>query len=311
MRKPLYIYSSSNFYHAVEDTLPSLKPILFAASGQKIRRIDRLTQLALIGSFQCQSTYEFAENTGLYMSSIYGSLNNTAAVLAEIYQEGQLPRPLNFINTVSNAACFYLAQYLGLSSNNQFVSRDHFTLEAGLKLASLDLEIGNVEAALVGVVCEVGENLTVHRQRFQIKQQYDLAEGSHWLYVAHHLDNATAIAKISHVAEPLNEQELDAYLLSEVGRHDVSTKMGFGDAVTIAQKEKLRQTLAVQEASYASQQWRHEFTTALQICGFLEACKIQSTPDRFIYLDTDRHQRWSVIVLDQSPQALDIARAVF
>lgn len=298
MRKPLYIYSSSNFYHAVEDALPSLKPILFAASGKKIRRIDRLTQLALIGSFQCKSTYELAKNTGLYMSSIYGSLNNTAAVLADIYQEGQLPRPLNFINTVSNAACFYLAQQLGLFSNNQFVTRDHFTLEAGLKLASLDLEMGNVEAALVGVVCEVGENLAIHRQRFQTKQQYCLAEGSHWLYLAHHLDNAKAIAKISHIAEPLSEQERDAYLLSVIDKNNISVKIGFGEAVTTTEKEKLLQTLAVEEISYTPNQLRHEFTTALQVCGFLEACKIQSAPNRFIYLDTDEHQRWSVMVLD-------------
>ncbi len=299
MLKPLYIYSSSNFHHKIERELPALKPTLLKVSGKKIRRIDRLTQLALIGAFQCKPSYEFSANTGLYMSSIYGSLNNTAQVLAEIYQAGELPRPSIFMNTVSNAACFYLAKYFGLLTNNQFVTRDHFTLEAALKLASLDLEIGNVEAALVGVVCEVGEDLNVHRQRFQINEKYCLAEGSHWLYLAHHRNDAQAIAKITHIAEPLSKQELDAYLVSNIGESHVSTKIGFGDAVTTVQQEKLLRLLATQKTGYAPHHLRHEFTTALHLCGFLEACKTLSALKRFIYLDTDGQQRWSIIVLDR------------
>ncbi|MBL4852063.1 MAG: hypothetical protein JKY90_07265 [Gammaproteobacteria bacterium] len=299
MFKPLYIYSSSNFHHKVERELPALKSVLLEASGKKIRRIDRLTQLALIGSFQCKPSDGFAKNTGLYMSSIYGSLNNTAKVLAEIYQAGQLPGPSIFINTVSNAACFYLAQQFGLLANNQFVTRDHFTLEAALKLASLDLEIGNVTTALVGVVCEVGEDLDVHRQRFQINEKYCLAEGSHWLYLAHRRDGTQAIAEITHIAEPLSEQERDAYFLSKMGENHPSTKIGFGNAVTTTQQEKILQSLAAQKASYAPHHLRHEFTTALHICGFLESCKTQTAPKRFIYLDTDGQQRWSIIVLDR------------
>lgn len=303
MRKPLYIYSFSNFYHAVEDELPLLKPILLAASGKKIRRIDRLTQLALIGSFQCKSNFALPEKTGLYMSSIYGSINNTCSVLTDIYQHGQLPRPLNFINTVSNAACFYLAEQLGLLANNQFITRDHFTLEAAIKLASIDLEIGNVDAALVGMVCEVGEDLEIHRQRFNFNKKYKLAEGSHWLYLAHSLStdsNSQPLAKITHITEPLAESMLADYVQSVIADSSQTTEIVFGDAVLPTQQQTLLQYLKTSATHYAPSELRHEFLTALQVCGFLESCNTHHTHKQFIHIDTDKDNHWSVIVIESA-----------
>ena len=302
MRKPLFIYSSSNYCHAVEQQIPSLKPILLKACGKKIRRIDRLTQLALIGSFHCKATIELPARTGLYMSSIYGSLNNMAGVLSEIYQDGEFPRPLNFIHAVSNTACFYLADQLGLLANNQFVSRDHFTLEAGLKLASLDLELGNVEAAMVGLVCEVGENLGIHRQRFHIDPSIALGEGSHWLYLAHHLGNQQAIAKITHIEEPIRNGELQPFLRSLL--HSVlndlptPTTIGFSDSIDNDQRQRLLQNMDIPMADYTPQKLHHEFSSALNIGGFLETVKLDTSAKRFIHLDQDNHQRWSVIVIE-------------
>lgn len=316
MRKPLYIYSSSNFCQGVEDELPSLKATLLDVCGKKIRRIDRLTQLALIGSFQCSSGFQLPERTGLYLSSIYGSLNNTGNVLREIYQNGQLPRPLSFINAVSNAACFYLAEQLGLLANNQFVSRDHFSFEAALKLASLDLELDNVEAALVGVVCEVGENLAVHRQRFQIADQYTLAEGSHWLYLAHDLPGSRAIAKITHLVEPLTETELELYLQRVLTESSGLAVLGFSDAVVTTQQERLQKVLNLSARSYSTKNYstknygasyvpasalstiRHEFSTARNICSFLEI-EAEESPGCFIHLDTDANGRWSILVVEK------------
>jgi len=299
MHKPIYIYSSSNYHHAITNGLPSLNSTLKAISGTNIRRVDRLTQLALIGSFQCKSGIVFPKATGLYLSSIYGSISNTAAVLAEIYQHGQLPKPLNFINSVSNAACFYLAKHLGILANNQFVSRDYFTLEAALKLACIDLEIGNIEAALVGLVCEVDQNQKHHRQRLNIDQKYTLAEGSHWLYLSHHCEEMRALAKLTHVTEPIMGEDLNAYLESISTASTTLLKVGFSDAVGEVKKENILQELTAEEVSFISTPLRHEFTTALQICGFIEDCKTSPTPYRYLYIDTDGNNRWSIIGLEK------------
>lgn len=299
MYKPLYIYSSSNFCHGVKGELPSLKPVLLEVTGKKMRRIDRLTQLALIGSFQCKSGFELPEKTGLYLSSIYGSLNNTSSVLREIFQNAQLPRPLTFINSVSNAACFYLAEQLGLSANNQFVSRDHFSLEAGLKLARLDLENGNVQAALVGLVCEVGENLAIHRQRFQIEDQYTLAEGSHWLYLAHSLAAYEPVAKITHIAEPLSAGELNRQLQQLLLESRPPTALGFGSSVTKQQQEGLQQILNLFIINDEASSLKHEFSTAKNICSFLKNLNTEENIKRLIHIDTDGDAQWSVIVIEK------------
>ena len=301
MLKPLKIYSSSNYYHPVDGDLPELKSALFEASGKKIRRIDRLTQLALIGCFQCKSSFELSKNTGLYMSSIFGSINNTTKVLGEIYQERQCPSPLRFVNTVSNAACFYIAEQLGLFANNQFVTRDHFTLEAGVKLASLDLELGNVEAALVGVVCEVGADLNVHRERFQTDSNFTLAEASHWLYLAHDLNDGQGkeIATISDVKEPIDNGAIQDYLKSTIALSSVSTAIGFSDSIDVKHRCELLQSLNLQEANYKPTHIRHEFSTAINIGGFLETNRSE-TAKRFIHLDKNQRDQWSAIVLEKS-----------
>ena len=298
MHKPLYVYSSSNFHHAIKQELPALKPILLEASGKKIRRIDRLTQLALIGSFQCKPKNKLPEKTGLYMSSIFCSPNNSSDVLSDIYIKGQLPRPLNFINTVGNAACFYLSQQLGLSANNQFISRDYFALEAVLKHASIDLEIGNIDAAFVGIVSEADKNLDTYRARLHVDEKYQLAEGSHWLYLSHYRADANAIAKITHIIEPINEQDIINCLQSVTNENNMATQISFSDTVSTAQKEKIFKNYEATEASYAPEGLRHEFVTALHICGFLEACKIQASSERLIYLDTNNSDQWSMMVIE-------------
>lgn len=303
MSKPIYIYSSSNYFHAVEHEPPSLKDTLYEACGKKIRRIDRLTQLALIGGFQCKSQFNLSKDTGLYLSSIYGSLSNSARVLSEIYQEGRPPKPLNFINSVSNAACFYLSEQFGLHSINQFVTRENFTFEAGLKLACLDLEIGNITAALVGVVCEVGSDIETHRQRLNITPEFSLAEGSHWLYVAQHLDDADPLVEIVKLVEPLSEDSVVELLRSEADESSSNLTVSFSHRVDETFKKNILQQLNVNEQSFLPTELRHEFAAGFQLCGYVEHCKKASgrpqRKERLAYLDKDDNQRWSLVVLKQ------------
>lgn len=294
MPEPLRIYSASHFFHAVDEGLPALKPVLQQLCGKKIRRIDRFTQLALIGSFQCKGALQLPEQTGIYLSSIYGSLSNTATVLRDIYQQGELPRPLNFINTVSNTACFYLAEQLGLASCNQFVTRREFTVEAGLKLASLDLETGKVVAALVGVVSEAGARLDEHRSRLQIDHQYAIAEGSHWLYVAHDLPGHQPIAIITAIEEPLSAQMLLDSLQGHTAK--MTSQVAFGDRISHSERQALVSAMLVTEGAYVPARLRHEFTTAFHLHGYLQA---EAGAEQLLIIDKSERGLYSLLCVQR------------
>jgi hypothetical protein len=300
-QKPLLIYAASNFYHAVdsqspEQPLPQLKPILQQVCGKKIRRIDRFTQLALIGAFPCRPPQGLPTSTGVYMSSSYGAVNNTSKVLSEIYQQGQLPKPLNFINTVSNTACFYLSEQLALSASNQFVTSESFTLEAGLNIASIDLELGNITAALVGQVCEVDSNLDIHRQRLQLPPSMGLAEGSHWLLVAHQLAGQQALAEITLLKAPLSESELNSQLSALSVPAGLATEVSFADAIDAVQRACIVTAAGATEVQYAPVDLRHEYHTALQVQGFLAA---GNSAERFICIDKNKRGYYSMIVIEK------------
>lgn len=160
--------------------LEDLRPLLAGVCRERFRRIDRFTQLSLIGSGRCTQGIELPASTGLYISSGFGSIANTATVQQQIFVDRRVPKPLNFINTLSNSAGYYVARNLDLHSRNQFVGRDAAPTEAALQLATLDLALGNVECALVGVVDEASAPFEEHAQRLGVGNDVALAEGSHW-----------------------------------------------------------------------------------------------------------------------------------
>jgi len=160
--------------------LEDLKPLLAGVCRQRFRRIDRFTQLALLGSARCIRDRELLAATGLYISSGFGSIANTVKVQRQIMVDSGVPKPADFINTLSNSAGFYVARNLGLQSRNQFVGRDVAPLEAALQIATLDLEVGNVEQALVGVIDEIATPVEEHARRLGVVATAPLAEGSHW-----------------------------------------------------------------------------------------------------------------------------------
>jgi hypothetical protein len=294
MLKPFYIYRNSNFHHSVEGGLPSLKADIKKLCGKNIRRIDRFTQLSLIGSLQCKGNIILPDKTGIYLASKYGPLNNTSDVLSQIYQQGQIPKPINFINAVSNTACYYLAELLDLSASNQFVTSKEFSLAAGLKLASFDLEGGRVEAALVGLVCEVDKNLEFHRQRISLGDGNLLAEGSHWLYVAYDLPDQKPLAKVTTIAQPISEDELYGELNSLFSQQDQPISVGFSNTIKPEQRANILSKKSFIECDFSPLGLQHDFPDAFQIHGFLEQKKYK----QFIYIDKNANDFFSMIVIE-------------
>ena len=164
--------------------LDNLKPVVADYCRERFRRIDRFTQLALIGSGRCVAGRTLPPDTGLYIGSRFASLGNTTKVHEQMVGAGVVPKPANFINTLSNSAGYFVARNLGLGHRNLFVSRGDASLVAALQLAAMDMATGTVSSALIGAVDEAVLPLEDHRFRLGLTDDTPLGEGSHWLLTA-------------------------------------------------------------------------------------------------------------------------------
>lgn len=166
-----------------EDGLPELRKEVNTVCGERFRRIDRFIQLSLLGAARCAQMIKPDEQAGLYIGSRFAAVRNTIQVQEQMFVHGQIPKPANFINTLSNSAGYYVARNLKLQGKNIFVSRANASLEAALELARLDLQNGSIKQALIGVVDEGVPVQAHHCQRMGIPEDTALAEGSHWFLV--------------------------------------------------------------------------------------------------------------------------------
>jgi hypothetical protein len=180
---PLYIAAAADYLERIDDVAPpmDLKPFVAEAVGVPVRRIGRFIQLALIGAGRSAKAAQLSHDTAVYVGSGRGDLEVTIEVMQTLLRDGQAPKPLSFINTVSNAACYYVAQNLKVLGRSSFVCNRYFAFESVLQLAALDLESGSVRNALVGTVDVVVPPLADHRIRLGLSTQTDVVDASHWL----------------------------------------------------------------------------------------------------------------------------------
>ena len=184
------IRAGGDYYAEIHDAVPGaaaqspeLKALVTAAIGEPVRRIGRFIQLALIGAGRCVGGRALPADTGVYLASGRGDLEVTLDVMEQLFRHGQPPKPLTFINSVSNSACFYIARQFGLTGPSSFICNRYFGFESALQLALDDLAAGTVRSALVGSVDMVVAPLADHRRRLALDPGAPLAEGSHWLWL--------------------------------------------------------------------------------------------------------------------------------
>ncbi|MET0183631.1 MAG: beta-ketoacyl synthase N-terminal-like domain-containing protein [Caulobacterales bacterium] len=180
----IYLRGIGNYYAPVEDKPAELKALVKEATGDAVRRVGRFIQMALVGAGRCVAGRKLPPETGVYFTSGRGDLEVTIEVMEELFRDGHPPKPLNFINTVSNAACFYVAKQFGLHGRSTFLGNSFFSFETALQLAMLDLELGDVKSALVGSVDIVVPPVELHRRRLKIAPETPVAEGAHWLWLS-------------------------------------------------------------------------------------------------------------------------------
>jgi hypothetical protein len=79
------------------------------------------------------------------------------ALLDAVCVQQRQPKPFEFVNSVSNAAGFHVAQQLGLEGPNLFVGAGPRVWPQLQRLAALDLADGLVSQALLVVVEDLGD----------------------------------------------------------------------------------------------------------------------------------------------------------
>ena len=227
------VTSTGHVFNPLQDgaALPPLDAALKSVCREHFRRVDRFIQLALLGSGLCATGHRLAADCGLYMGSGLGPMANNIATQEQLIRDKELPKPFNFINTLGNSAGYYVARNLELHGQNQFVSRRGANFEAVLMAAWMDLHMGLVRQALVGVVEEATPPFAEHRRRQGLAEGRPVAEGSHWLLLE--VDAASGRSlELRHLATPV---ELDG-ALQAARRQGVATLPeyagAFHDSVT-------------------------------------------------------------------------------
>jgi hypothetical protein len=102
---------------------------------------------------------KFVFVTGGVVSSLGKGLAaaSMGALLEAVCVQHKQPKPFEFVNSVSNAAGFYIAQQLGIDGPNLFIGAGEQVWAQLQALANLDLQDGLVEQALLLVCNEHGD----------------------------------------------------------------------------------------------------------------------------------------------------------
>lgn len=290
---PLQIISSGNYYAPVATDPPELKALVKETVGTHVRRIGRFIQLALIGAGRCVAGHQLSPDTAVYLASGRGDLEVTLTVFEQLFREGQAPKPLSFINTVSNAACFYVAQQLQLASRSSFVCNRYFAFESALQLAQLDLERGQVKAALVGVVDVVVPPLGRHREHLEIADEVTPGEASHWLW----LGNAGALPATSDAIVAVEHRADRGALMGWLNTQALAadTAISGGQFLDDADLAAIQRELGIRECfDYRSARAYYDSQSGAVVSEFLERA---AAGRQLLHINADPRGRYSAFVV--------------
>jgi len=105
-----------------------IKEALKEATGKPFRRTDRFIQMVLLGAHRAVGDTRLDPETALYMASGQGNLAVFNRLRDQQYVLKQPPKPVDFINSLSNTAGFYAAQLLGLHGKNLNLNQHGFVV---------------------------------------------------------------------------------------------------------------------------------------------------------------------------------------
>ncbi len=208
------------YIHAIgiHNTIPQQSPAnlrseLQTISGKIYRRSDHFIQLAIIGAHKAVGDYSPAEKTAVYMTSGQGNLSVFERICQARIVDKFLPKPVDFINLLSNSAGFYVASHLGLNGKNVFLSHDHFPVQMTMLIAENDIKLNKQKAILVGGVDEWLIRQDLARKILGVSDTTSLGEGSNWLLLSSEASGAIGRFAIRNMG--MNEKKLHDFLAEE------------------------------------------------------------------------------------------------
>ncbi|WP_156102006.1 hypothetical protein [Vibrio diazotrophicus] len=206
----MYIQQVSSFY-VHRDLSVDIKQECKQVAPSYIRRTDRFIQLGILGVSGIKGV---STNTALYLVSGQGDLSVFCRSCEQRYIEKTPPKPVDFINSLSNTAGFYISKYLGLDSSNLNLSHQGFVVENALRLSDAKLRLNRESQILLGGIDELpSETSSLHRY-LDLNDDVIIGEGSNWLLLSQEENNA--LAQVVHVSEMMDYDGFTRYLDSIV-----------------------------------------------------------------------------------------------
>ncbi len=137
-----------------------------------LRRIDRFSRLALLGSHLALADAELPEaersRLGIIIASGYGATGITYAFLKSFISDGDIcASPTYFANSVHNSAAAHISIQLGATGPSLTVTHFHLSVPSALATARLWLAEGRVQRVLFGAVDELSELIGYVRFRMR------------------------------------------------------------------------------------------------------------------------------------------------
>lgn len=221
-------------HNSVPDkTQPDLTSELKALSGKVYRRTDHFIQLAIIGAHKAVSGHKLSPQTAMYMTSGQGNISVFERICDQRHVQKQLPRPIDFINLLSNSAGFYVASHLGLNGKNLFLSHHRFPVQMALLAAQNDVLLGREKAVLIGGVDEWIPNQELAGKILGLDRTTELGEGSNWMLLGPQGEEAVATIEVT--PQTLDTRQLQQLLASA----ERGTSLAFSKRFSLGEREKI------------------------------------------------------------------------
>jgi hypothetical protein len=125
-----------------------LRNIVKKETGFSVRRLDNVTLLALSAVDQLMKNNDTCKHLALYSGAEYMSIELFQSVILAM-ENNEAVRPYDFIATVGNAANFYLTKEFNIKGPNVFIGSSKNTLLKSGLLASVDLNSGHCQQAVI------------------------------------------------------------------------------------------------------------------------------------------------------------------
>ena len=270
----IYVHKTGSINRKEGEEL-DVKAAWKVVSPKMIRRTDRFIQLALLGAYEAVGESVLDKDTALYMASGQGNLVVFKRLRDQRYIHKQPPKPVDFINSLSNTSGFYVAQFFDLHGKNLNVSRQGLVVETILLLAQNDLELGKEQEILLGGVDELQEPVSFTKRSLGVCDDRLLGEGSNWMLLSAQQEGA--LASIDVVKKQMDLAEVKAYLQDV----EKSCKIAFGQYFS---KETIDELFDAEE--------RERFVYE-ESCGFYEtaplfalSCFIKEGEGELLFIDS-------------------------